>query len=266
MTDRIRIEFDAHVAMVTLDRAAKRNAVDEAMFEAIIETADRLRDDKSLRCVVLTGEGAHFCAGIDISVFQGAGIAGTAGDRMAPRPGSTANFFQAAALAWRELPVPVIAALRGTVFGAGLQIAAGADLRVAAPDVALSIMEVRWGIIPDMGVTTTLRHLVREDRLRELAYSGRVVDGATALEAGLVTELAADPLARAQEIAVSIAEKSPDAIRAMKKLFNESLTGDPAVALRLEADLQSQLMGGANQREAALANLEKREPDFSDPE
>jgi enoyl-CoA hydratase/carnithine racemase len=265
MSERIITSIENHVATVTLNRADKRNAVDKAMFRAIIETANSLAKNPTVRAVVLTGNGDHFCAGIDISVFQGEGIGEKSGASLEPLQGSTGNFFQSATLVWRELPVPVLAALRGTVFGAGLQIAMGADMRYAGPDVCMSVMEIKWGLVPDMGITSTLPGVVPQDKARELAYTGRILSATEAFASGLVTEVTQDPLRRAHEIAGEIAAKSPDAIRAIKKLFNESWRGDPASGLRREAEFQAAVMAGANQVEAAAANIEKREPRFTDP-
>ena len=141
----------------------------------------------------------------------------------------------------------------------------GADMRYAAPSVKMSVMEIKWGLIPDMGITTTLPGVVPQDKARELAYTGRILSADDALACGLVTEVVDDPLRRAQEVAAEIAAKSPDAVRFIKKLFNESWKGDPATALRLEAELQEKVMAGENQAEAARANMEKRPPKFSDP-
>ena len=266
MTDRVRVEKDNHVATVTLTRAEKKNAVDFEMFEAITDAADRLRDDASIRAVVLDGDGPDFCAGIDISVFSGDGPDVTDPSLMEPRRPSGANFFQAVAMCWRELPVPVIASLRGSVFGAGLQIALGADLRFASPDARLSIMEIKWGLIPDMAITATLPGIVRQDHVRELCYTGRVVAADEALAIGLVTHVVDDPLASAAALASEIANRSPDAIRAAKFLISESWRRQPVDTLKREAELQTMVMGGKNRREAAMANFEKRRPDFVDPE
>lgn len=266
MTNRVTVEISEHVATVTLNRADKRNAIDVAMFDALIATGDSLKKESGVRAVVLHGAGEHFCAGIDISVFQGEGIAAAGKGLMQPRDGSSANYFQSAAMVWRELPVPVIAALRGTAFGGGLQIALGADLRYAAADTRMSVMEIKWGIIPDMGITNTLRHIVREDQVRELSYTGRVFDADEAKRLGIVTDVVDDPLAVSRQVAADIAQKSPDAIRAMKKLVNESWHAEPAAALRMEAELQVSVMAGKNQKEAVLANMEGRAPRFADPE
>ena len=265
MNNRVSITTEDRVATVTLDRPDKKNAVDSAMFDAIAEAAAAIESDKSIRAVVLTGEGSDFCAGIDITSFAGDGIAAGVGDKMAPRTPSGANYFQQAATCWRELPVPVIAALRGVVFGAGFQIAMGADIRFAAPDTRMSIMEIKWGIIPDMGITATLPGVIAQDRARELAYTGRVVAAEEAAAIGLVTGVIDDPLTAARMMAADIAGKSPDAIRAIKQLINRTWQQDPAPSLRLEAELQMAVMSGGNQREAAAANIEKRPPAFRDP-
>ncbi len=252
--------------MVKLNRPDKRNAIDLEMFRELIAAAEQLNSDRAVRAIVLHGEGASFCAGIDISVFQGDGIGAVAGDLMRARENSPANFFQSAAYAWHELAVPVVAALHGTVFGAGLQIAMGADIRYAAPDVSMSIMEIKWGIIPDMGFSTLFRDMVPTDKVRELAYTGRIVNAEEASDLGLVTGICDDPLARAHSLAEEIAAKSPEGIRAIKKLINESWRKDHAGALRQEAVLQGQLMGSANQVEAVSANMQNRPPVFADPE
>jgi enoyl-CoA hydratase/carnithine racemase len=266
MTERVIVDVDNHVATVTLSRPEKKNAVDFDMFDGIRAAAEQLRVDSSVRAVVLHGEGSDFCAGIDITVFSGAGIGATTGDRMQPKTASGANFYQDAAMCWRDLPVPVIAALSGSVFGAGLQIAMGADLRYAAADTRLSIMEIRWGIIPDMGITATMPGILAEDRVRELAYTGRIVEAEEAARIGLVTGVVEDPLASATAVAHEIAGRSPDAVCATKRLITAAWRGDTGPLLRLEAELQLQVMAGGNQKEAALANMEKRPPVFRDAE
>ena len=266
MSDRVRIDIDNGVATVMLNRASKHNAIDMAMFEALIEAGDSLKDAPSVRAIVLHGAGTNFCAGIDVSVFSGEGIGVVGAGLMDPRERSPANIFQSAAWVWQEVPVPVIAALQGVVFGAGLQIALGADIRYAAPDVQMSIMEIKWGLIPDMGISCTARHLLRADKFRELAFSGRIVSGGEAQEAGLITSLSDEPLQAANALAREIAGRSPDAMRAIKRLLNDTWQADAPASLRREAELQLAVMGGANQAEAVLANVQQRAPDFSDPE
>ena len=266
MNDRVLVDIDNHVATVSFNRADKRNAVDFDMLEGIAAAASELGANPSVRAVVLNGDGPDFCAGIDVSMFGGEGIGAEAGDLMAPRTESGANFFQAPAMCWRELPVPVIAALHGSVFGAGFQIAMGADMRYAASDTRMSIMEIKWGLIPDMAITATMPGVVPVDRVRELAYTGRIVQAEEAAKLGLVTAIVDDPLASATAVAHEIASKSPDAIRAIKRLIEESWSTDASASLRLEAELQMAVMAGSNQKEAAAANLEKRPPSFRDPD
>jgi len=257
-------EVRDHVARVVLNRPDRHNAVSLESFAALADTADRLAGDRSVRAVVLTGAGDNFCSGIDTELFLPDGSAVDPG-LMAPRKPSPANFFQRAAYAWRELPVPVICAVRGVAFGAGLQIALGADIRYAHPDARFSIMEIRWGLIPDMGLSATLRELLPGDRARELAYTGRVVDAAEAVVLGLVTGVVDDPADTALRTAQEIATRSPDAIRAIKRLFNRAWRLDDADVLALEAELQSDILGSPNQLEAVRANIEKRPPEFEDP-
>ena len=263
MTSRVTFSIVDHVARVTLNRPDKHNAIDYQMFAELADVGQELAKDQSVRAVILHGAGEHFCAGIDISVFQQQEPVATA-EAMAPCEDSPANLFQRAAYVWREIPVPVICAIHGAAYGGGLQIALGADLRFAAPDARLSIMEIKWGLIPDMAISTTLRGIVPVDIAKSLAWSGKVIAGDDALRLGLVTEIHNDPLQAADEMARSIANKSPDAIRAVKQLINESWALSEAAALQLEARLQMSLLGQQNQIEAAKANMEGRPPEFSD--
>ncbi|MBT8093104.1 MAG: crotonase/enoyl-CoA hydratase family protein [Gammaproteobacteria bacterium] len=245
-----------------LDRADKYNALDMPMFAALSEAADDIAKDQSARAVVLHAAGDNFCAGIDTGIFAEPGI--DIGASMAPTGSSPANLYQRAAYAWRELPIPVICALQGITFGGGLQIAMGADLRFAAADATFSIMETKWGLIPDMAITTTLRHIVSPDRVKELAWSARVFDAAEALQFGLITAIHAEPLEAAMSAAEQYAARSPDAIQGIKRLVNEGWSSSEAEALALEARLQLGVMGQPNQVEAVRANMEKRAPRFND--
>jgi enoyl-CoA hydratase/carnithine racemase len=263
MTDRVLVSIDEGVADVRLNRPDKLNALDKAMFDALIETGQRLGEDRSLRAVVLRGEGRSFCAGLDFPSFMGSPAA--LEEMLARTEESIANFAQRAAWVWRELPVPVIAALTGHVYGGGVQLAAAADIRLATADAKLSIMEIRWGLIPDMSGTQTLRHLLRHDVLKELTYTGRVIDGTTAAQLGLVTRVCSDPVADALALAREIAGKSPDAIRAGKRLLDLAVLGTEENGLRLEEQLQRGLLGTRNQLEAVAAGMSKRPPKFVDP-
>lgn len=222
------------VAHVTLSRPDKLNALDKAMFEGLIAAGARLAAMPELRCVVLSGEGKGFCAGLDLSMFN---VLANSDVPLAARSHGRANFYQQAAMAWRDLPVPVIAAVHGVCFGGGLQIAAGADIRIVTPDARLAIAEMRWGIVPDMGHYVLWRGMVREDHLRELTYTAREFSGEEALRLGFASHLDADPLARAMALADEIAEKDPAAIRAAKSLFNRTgdLTTDQVLIAESEA-------------------------------
>lgn len=257
----VSLESRGGVAIVRLDRPDKRNAVNLEMFGELANCGEELARDRALRVVILAGAGDVFCAGLDLTLFDSAGPAAL-NDLLSPRDGSPANYFQRAALVWRELPVPVICAVHGVAYGAGLQIALGADIRIAAPDARMSVMEVRWGLVPDMGLSVTARGLVRLDVLRELAWSGRVIGAEEARNAGLVTMLTDDPQAAATRLARLIGAHSPDAVRGIKALFRDGWEQAPATSLALEAAVQSRLIGTANQLEAARANLEGRPPRF----
>ena len=246
-----------------LNRPEKFNALDLETFNALDAAARSLASDKSVRVVILHGAGDNFCAGIDLGVLQGGGedIARTL---LAPVPDSPANLAQRAAYAWRELPVPVVCALQGIAFGGGFQIAMGADLRYAAPDVQLSIMESKWGMVPDMAITATLRHVVAPDKAKELAFTAGVFDAQEALRLGVVTRIEDDPLAAARLMAETVTDRSPDAIRGIKRLINEGWNLPEADSLALEAAIQVPLLGAANQVEAVRANLEKRKAKYVD--
>ncbi len=255
---------DAGVATVTLNRADKHNALDPAMFDALLAVTGDLAVDRRVRAVVVHGAGKSFCSGLDISTLGGDGLADSLLDRDDADRG---NHAQRVSLNWGHVPAPVITAIHGNCFGGGLQIALGADIRYATPDARLSIMEVKWGLVPDMGITQTLPRLLRADVAKELTFTGRVLSGAEAHELGLVTGTADDPLARALDLAHQIAAKSPHAVRAAKRLYDETWTGtDPSAALLLESTLQVELIGSPNQLEAVHAGLARREPRFTDPD
>jgi enoyl-CoA hydratase/carnithine racemase len=266
MEDRIKVSLSEGVADVRLVRADKMNALDAAMFSALVDTAETLRTTKGLRAVVISGEGRAFCAGLDMGRFgqmQEGKSSSTSGHGLAARTHGPANAAQQAVWGWRQLPVPVIAAVHGVAFGGGFQLALGADMRFLAPDARMSIMEIKWGLVPDMAGTPILKRLVRDDVLRDLTFTGRIFSAQEALAWGLATRVCDDPRAVALEAVREIAGKSPDAIRAIKRMLND-LMGDPAPALLAESVEQVKLMGKDNQREAVRANLEKRAPKFAD--
>ena len=260
--NRVRVEIEGHVAEVTLDRPDKHNGLDYPMFEAINAAIDRLRETPGLRAVVLTGAGRSFCAGLDFAAVMAAGV--PIEDSFARREGEIANDFQRVAYGWQQLPVPVIAAISGNALGGGCQIALAADIRIAAPDLRISVMEIKWGLIPDMGLTQSLPRLVGGDVARELTYSGRVLGAEEALGLGLVTRVEERPLEAARELAAEIAARSPDAVRRAKRLLEEAPSLPAADALALEESLQRELLGTPNQLEAVRAALSGESARFSD--
>ncbi|MCK6555101.1 crotonase/enoyl-CoA hydratase family protein [Candidatus Binatia bacterium] len=266
MSERITVNRTGGVVEVRMNRPDKMNALDRAMFEGLVEAGKALVGDRSARAVVLSGEGRAFSAGLDFMSFMAMAGDADPGESLLRREGdSPANFAQRAAWIWTEVPVPVIAAVHGVAFGGGFQIALGADIRIAAPDARLSVMEIKWGLVPDMAGTQTLRRLVRLDVAKELTFTGRIVSGTEAAALGLVTRLDTNPREAALTLAGEIAGKSPDAVRAAKKLLDRSGVIGVGEGLRLEEEVQRTLLGTRNQIEAVQANLQKRPPEFDDP-
>jgi enoyl-CoA hydratase/carnithine racemase len=262
-SERVTCTIDGGVADVRLNRAAKHNGLDPAMFDAIVAVGRSLIDDRSVRAVVLSGEGPSFCAGLDFKAFMAGGPA-VREHLLARTDESPANLAQRVGWIWTEIPVPVIAAIHGACVGGGLQIALGADLRIAHPEAKLAVRELVWGLIPDMSISKTLARLVRLDVAKELTFTAREFDAREAATLGLVTRLADDPRAAALALAREIAGHSPDAIRAAKQLWNRAPELDDAAALRLETELQLPLLGSKNQLEAVQARFMGRDPKFED--
>jgi enoyl-CoA hydratase/carnithine racemase len=272
MADRVKVEIADGVAQVTLCRPEKKNALDADMFDGILAAARRLGDDRSIRAVVLSGEGDSFSAGLDVS-----SLGDMASGDLNPESESIqeatrdlsrdgANRAQQLAWLWHELPVPVIAAVQGVAFGGGLHIALGADIRFIAPDARLAFVEITWGLVPDLSGTQSLRRLVPLDVAKKLIFSGEVISGTKAVAIGLGTELSDQPLRDALEFARTIARQSPDAVRAAKRLLNDAALVPLAEGLANEMSASAGLMGGKNQIEAVMAKLQKRPATFSDPE
>ena len=268
MNDRITVTMDQGVADVRLVRVDKMNALDDAMFSALVETGEQLKAMPGLRAVVLSGEGRAFCAGLDMGNFgkmaEGPRSAPTGDPGFSDRTHGIANRAQYAVWVWRDIPVPVIAAVHGVAFGGGFQLALGADMRFVAPDTRMAVLEMKWGLIPDMAGTMLMRHLAREDVVRELTYTGRIFSGEEALAMGFATRVCADPRAEALAVAHEIAAKNPQAVRAAKRLLNAAPITDEAGGLMQETVEQVALIGSANQIEAVMANMQKRSPVFTD--
>lgn len=268
MSDRIHITRTGGVADVRLNRPEKMNALDASMFKALAQTAEELATDSSLRCVVLSGEGRSFCAGLDFSGFQGmTDRDNDVSDEIEPElpEGRITHRGQQAVYGWTELPVPVIAAVHGHALGGGIQLALGADIRIVAPDAKLSVLEIRWGLIPDMTGSQSLVNLVGLDVAKELTFTGRTVSGEEAVAIGLCTKLSEDPHGDAMAMATEIAGKSPDAIRAAKRLFNTAPKDSTAQGFANERREIGQLIGSPNQVEQIKAFFDKRPPSFIDP-
>ena len=260
--ERIRIELgEDGVAQVRLIRADKMNALDGEMFARLIEAGQALHSMKGLRAVVLSGEGRAFCAGLDLTSL---GRDRSNEPPLTERTYGNANTPQQVAMQWRKLPVPVVAAIHGVCFGGGLQIASGADIRVVAPDTRMAIMEMRWGLVPDMGGYALWRGLIRDDFLRELTYTNREFTGEEAYAFGLATHVDSDPLAKATEIARTIADRNPHAIRGAKRLANAMHDKSGNDLLMEESLEQHQLMRSKNQVEAVMAGMEKRPARYED--
>lgn len=260
MNNTISYEVENGIAKVTLNRPDKMNALNTDLFTALIAAGETIKADKSVRVVVLSGAGKAFCAGLDMELMMAVGET-----NLDERTHGIANLFQQAAWVWHEVPVPVIAAVHGTCLGGGLQLMTGADMRYIHPETKLSIMEMKWGIVPDMAGTQLWSRFVREDIIRELTYTARVFSGVEANEYGFATRLTENPLAEALETAQQIANKNPDAIRAAKRLIDNQIPGDAAEGLLAESVAQTAIIKTPNQIEAVMANMQKRAPQFNDP-
>ncbi len=269
MSDRVSLAISEGIADVRLNRPDKLNALDHAMFQAIVETGEALKTTPGVRVVVLSGEGRGFCAGLDFGSFQAMASGGSEGgvqgglDAIGNTDGRQTHLGQQAAWVWQELEVPVIAAIHGAALGGGLQIALGADIRVVAPDAKLSVLEARWGLIPDMTGTAMLRKLVGLEIAKDLTFTGRMVSGEEAVQLGLASRLAENPRAVAMDLAAELVDRSPDALREGKRLLNLSGTRPIAEQFHDERVTMGSLIGSSNQVEATMAYFEKRTPKFT---
>ncbi len=260
---RIKFEIKNHIAHITMVRGDKMNALDPAMFKALVEAGEELKASDA-RVAILSGEGRGFCAGLDMSNFSQMSKGGSASieaDSRKPlsvRTHGVANQAQKSAWTWREAPVPVICAVQGVALGGGFQLMMGADIRYAAPKTRFSIMEIRWGLVPDVGTTHVINRVAREDIVKELTYTGRMFESDEALEYGFITSIHADPLAKARETAEYIASRNPDAIRGIKKLYNQPADRFATDTIQLESAIQDGVISQPNQVEAVRAELEQR--------
>lgn len=246
MHDRITLNIESNIAVVKLNRPDKRNALDLDMFRAIRAAQKKLARQRALRAVILAGDGVDFCSGLDVKALMKdrAGMARLLWKWLPWR----SNLAQVVSTGWRQLPIPVIAAVHGHCWGGGLQIALGADFRLVHPEASISVMEGKWGLIPDMGGTLALREITGRDHAMWLSMSAQVFDGRHALELGLATALADDPLTGARAMAAELADRSPDAVAAVKRLYRKSWTSRPGTVLARETAYQLRILSGRNQR------------------
>jgi enoyl-CoA hydratase/carnithine racemase len=256
----VLVDIEGSVAHVRLNRPDKHNGIDFALLDGVVAAAATLKKNRGVRAVILSGEGPSFCAGLDFKAVFAQPKEAAKGYAQLWLP--YVNKFQRWSLAWRELGAPVIAAVHGNCFGGGIQLALGADLRVVTPDAKVSVMEAKWGLIPDMGGAVLLRELVALDVAKELTLTGRVISGTEAHRLGLMTHVAADPVAKARELAAEIATRSPDAVAAGKFLLQEVWADDDSGAAAAERRRQRSLMGRTNQRISVERNMKKSEQPF----
>lgn len=265
MSDRVLVNVNDGVADVRLNRPEKLNALDGAMFKALADAGESLKERSDVRAVVLSGEGRSFCAGLDFSSFQEMGSSQEKNetDPEDALQGRITHLGQQAAWVWQELEVPVIGAISGHALGAGFQIAMGPDIRLVHPDTKMSVLEIRWGLVPDMGASVLLPPLVGLDVAKELYFTGRMISGTEAVQLGIATRVSENPRADALELAAEIAEKNPEAIRRMKTILNG--IGGRSTAQRFAAEREhiGALIGSPNQKEAVSAFFEKRTPKFT---
>ncbi|WOE42103.1 crotonase/enoyl-CoA hydratase family protein [Acinetobacter chinensis] len=250
----LRIEKNNGIATVSLNRPDKRNAMSFALLRELVSTAEKIKKDRSIRCVILTGEAGVFSAGIDLTDLNNPKNTAYAAWELI-KPGQ--SLFQKAFLIWQELPVPVIAAMEGFCLGAGMQLALAADIRISHPDTKMSIMESRWGLVPDMGLTRSIKGVIGLDLAKELTLTARVFDGHYAKEIGLVTHLDENPLDKAISIAQEMLQRSPDALMAAKRVL-DAMEHQPTRSLRLEKIWQLKLLMGKNSK---LARKKDKNPD-----
>jgi enoyl-CoA hydratase/carnithine racemase len=261
MSDRVHTEVRDGLAIVTLTRPDKHNGIDFPMIDALLAAQRKLKRSRDVRAAIIHGEGPSFCAGLDFKGVFATPVKAALGFTALWSP--VRNKFQDWSMGWRELPFPVIAAVHGNAFGGGIQLALGADIRIASPDAKLSVMESKWGLIPDMGGAALLRELVGIDVAKELCFTSRVLSGSEAHTLGLVTEVASDPLERAKALAAEIMTRSPDAVASAKFLLQRAWNSGESATLAHERRYQRKLLGSRNQRIAVERNMKKSETTFT---
>lgn len=261
MNDRVTVQVENQVAYVTLNRADKHNGMDLDMLQGVIRAQKHVRKMKDIRAVILQGDGPSFCAGLDFkSVLANPVTAFTSYLKLwSPMQ----NDFQTWSIGWRKVGVPVIALMHGNCFGAGLQLGLGADIRICHPDAKLSMMEAKWGLVPDMGGVALMRELMPLDQAKELTMTGRIINAEQAQQLGLVTHVEDDPMVKAQKLIEEINVRSPDAVAAGKFLLQDAWRALDSAALSAERLWQRKVMGTKNQRISVQRNQKKEEIPFN---
>lgn len=270
MSDRVTINISDGIADVRFNRPEKRNALDGEQFQAIVDAGESLKTNKKVNVVVVSGEGASFCAGLDLATMGGMATGERNTDSPQPsasdmKDGRITHLGQQSAWVWQEVPVPVIAAVHGHALGGGCQIALGADIRIAHPDTKFSVRETYWGLVPDMAGTVLMQGLVRPDIMKEIVFSARIFDGREAADIGIVTRLSDNPREDAFAMANELNMRSPDAVRGAKELLNRLTMDFAAAQFAAERRIIGSLIGGVNQREAVMSDFEKRAPQYAEP-
>lgn len=268
MSNAIEISVSNHVAHLQLNRPEAHNAIDGPVMNGLLGFARKMMDPGEVRVIVISGKGKSFCAGLDMSSFAEMASGDLNPDRedvteaMADLSPAGANRAQQIGWLWQEVPVPVICAIQGVALGGGLNLALGADIRLVHPQASLGLVEINWGLLPDMSATQSLRRLTSLDRAKELAMTGRRFSGTQALEYGLATEVTSNPVEDALAMAAAITRRNPDAIRAIKRVLNASALVSVAQGLAEEAAASQTILGTQNQMEAITAHFEDRAPHF----
>ncbi len=262
MNDRVRVRVENQIAYVTLNRADKHNGMDMPLLKGVLAAQKQVSRMKDIRAVILHGDGPSFCAGLDVKNVLGKPSTAMASYLQLWLP--FRNQFQTWSIGWREVGVPVIAVMHGNCFGAGLQLGLGADIRICTPDAKLSMMEAKWGLVPDMGGVALMRELMPIDVAKEITMTGRVLNGTEGRAIGLVTHVSDDPMAKAQVLVAEIAVRSPDAVGAGKFLLQQAWRALDSAALRAERLWQRRMIGSKNQRISVERNQKQADIPFKE--
>lgn len=272
MSNAIDITIENHIAHLQLNRPDAHNAINGAIMNGLLDFARQMMNPGEVRVIVISGKGKSFCAGIDMSSFAEMASGDLNSERedvteaMADLSPAGANRAQQIGWLWQEVPIPVIAAIHGVSLGGGFNLALGADIRLVHPQASLGLVEITWGLTPDMSATQSLRRLTSLDRAKELAMTGRRFSGEQALDYGLATEVTPTPVEDALALAEQIVGRNPDAVRAIKQVLNQSALVGVAEGLQQEAAASQGILGSSNQVEAISAKFEGRLACFSDPQ